>query len=105
MFWQVKVAAAVLLAALSFYMGKTWEKSIWQARELAWQKQINEQRKEAEKVAYEYELQIGKLRSEAKDIVREVYVEVSKPVYQCNLPADGLRVINKAVTSANSSKP
>lgn len=105
MFWQVKVAAAVLIAALSFYMGKTWEKSIWQARELAWQKQINEQKKEAEKVAYEYELQIGKLRSEAKDIVREVYVEVSKPVYQCNLPADGLRVINKAVTSANSSEP
>lgn len=105
MFWQVKVAAVVLVAALSFYMGKTWEKSFWQAKELAWQKQIDEQKKQAEKVAYEYETQIGKLRSESKEVIREVYVEVSKPVYQCNLPVDGLRVINKAVTNANSSKP
>lgn len=105
MFWQVKVAAAAVVLALSFYMGKVWEKSVWQAREIAWQKKIDEQKKQAEKVAYEYELQIGKLRSESKEVVREVFVEVSKPVYSCQLPADGLRVINKAVRSANSSKP
>lgn len=105
MFWQLKVAAAVVVLGLSFYMGKVWEQSRWQAKELAWQKQLNEQKKQAEKVAYDYEIKLQDKRTIEKEIVKEVFVEVSKPVYSCQLPADGLRVINKAVRTANTGKP
>lgn len=101
----VKIGAVALVVATSFYMGKVWEKSVWQAKELAMQKTIDEQRKHAEKVAYEYETELQRLRTNSKEVVREVFIEVNKPVYACPLPADGLRIINKAINAANASKP
>jgi hypothetical protein len=105
MFWQVKLAAAVGALALAFYMGKVWEQSSWQAKELKYLATIEEHKKQAEKVAYEYEIERASRAIEQREIIREVFVEVAKPVYSCQLPADGLRVINKAIASANAGKP
>lgn len=104
MFWQVKVAAAVVCLALSFYMGKTWELSTWQAKELKYKAQVEEHKKQAEKVAYEYEIERASRAIEQREVIREVFVEVAKSDYSCQLPADGLRVVNKAIASANSAK-
>lgn len=99
-----KIAAVALILAGSFYMGKVWEQSSWQAKELEYQAKIDKQNKDAEKVAYDYETERTKRAAEQREIVREVYVEISKPVYKCDLPADGLRIINRAIATANSGK-
>ena len=100
-----KIAAAVMVLAGSFYMGKVYEQSSWQAKELDYQAQLEQKNKDAEKVAHDYETERSKRAGEQREIVREVYVEISKPDYSCPLPADGLRIINKAINTANSGKP
>lgn len=99
-----KIALAAVLLAGSFYMGKVWEMSSWQAKELDYQAQIEQKNKDAEKVAHDYETERAQRASQQREIVREVYVEISKPSYSCPLPADGLRIINKSIETANTGK-
>lgn len=99
-----KIAAVAIILAGSFYMGKVWEKSTWQEKELEHQATIDKLNKDAERIAYDYETERAKRATEQREIVREVYVEISKPVYSCSLPADGLRIINRAIATANSGK-
>jgi uncharacterized protein HemX len=101
----IKLVSALIALAGAFYMGKVWEQSTWQAKELKYLAQIEDQKKQADKVAYEYENERARLAAQQREIIREVYVEISKPDYSCQLPADGLRIINKAVTAANAGKP
>lgn len=100
----LKIAAVALALSGSFYMGKVWEQSTWQAKELAHQAHIEKLNKDAEKVAYEFETERANRAIEQKEIVREVYVEISKPDYACNIPANGLRILNRAIATANSGK-
>lgn len=101
----IKIGAVAIVLAGAFYMGKVWEKSTWQAKELEYQAQIDKQNKDAEKVAYEYETERAARSIEQREVIRNIYVEVSKPDYSCQLPVDGLRIINKAVATANGTKP
>jgi len=100
-----KIASVVLALAGAFYMGTVWELSTWQKKELNYLAQIEGQKKQADKVAYEYETERAKRAIEQREVVREVYVEVAKSGYSCQLPADGLRIVNKAITAANTGKP
>ena len=101
----IKLGSALIALAGAFYMGKVWEQSTWQAKELKYLAQIEDQKIQADKVAYEYENQRAALAARQREVVREVYVEVAKSEYSCLLPTDGLRILNKAVTAANAGKP
>lgn len=101
----LKIGGGVLVLAGAFYMGKVWEQSTWQAKELTYLAKIEEQKIKADKVAYEYENERAQRAAQQREVVREVYIEVSKPGYTCQLPADGLRILNKAIASSNAGKP
>lgn len=101
----IKLGSALIALAGAFYMGKVWEQSTWQAKELKYLAQIEDQKIQADKVAYEYENERARRSAQQREVVREVYVEVAKSDYSCLLPADGLRIINKAITAANAGKP
>lgn len=101
----IKLGSVLIVLAGAFYMGKVWEQSTWQAKELKYLAQIEDQKIQADKVAYEYENERSALAARQREVIREVYVEVAKSEYKCPIPADGLRIINKAVTAANAGKP
>ena len=101
----IKLGSVLIALAGAFYMGKVWEQSTWQAKELKYLAQIEGHKQQANKVAYEYENERAQRAAQQRQVVREVFVEISKPDYSCQLPADGLRVINKAITTANAGKP
>ena|SRR5688572_20474519 len=42
-------------------------------------------------------------QGKTKTIVKEVEVEVTKEVYRCELPSDGRKLLNDAVTEANNA--
>lgn len=101
----IKIAAVALVLAGAFYMGKVWEQTTWQKKELAYLAQIEVQKKLSDKVAYDYETERDKRAIAQREVIREVYTEVARTDYSCQLPADGLRIINKAIAAANASKP
>lgn len=100
----IKIGSVVLALAGAFYMGKVWELSTWQKKELNYLSQIEDQKKQADKVAYEYETERAKRAIEQREVIREVYIEVAKSDYSCQLPTDGLRIVNKAIAAANAGK-
>jgi hypothetical protein len=106
-YWKIIGMALVVTGAfLTGYKFKSnsceveKQKIIWQYTQII-QDEVDRQYQ----ISVEYEERITELRSQSRDIIETVEVEVVKPIYRdCRLPESGVNILNDTIKKFNESR-
>lgn len=64
---------------------------------------IQEEVDRRQQISEIYEQQIAELRVQQREIIREVEVEIEKPIYkECKVPNSGIKLLNDTVDKLNN---
>lgn len=95
------VTSILLICFLAGWFVNGWR---WEAKAYAAEQQLIKKSQEQQKLAESYEELRQKKDKVQNEIVKQVYIETSKPAYDCRIPESGMLLIHKAVETANSGK-
>jgi hypothetical protein len=102
-----KISAAVVALLASFWLGTKVNEAKWLKREVEIVNQVQEAKeaydKKAQAAGQKYEDDKAANLVKQKQLSSEIKNEITKPSYDCPLPADGLRLIKRSASDANTA--